>query len=152
MFLTQNLSERIRLNPEAATGLHEQIRLDLAKTFPVDLTTEEDNLGADLTIREGNRLAVIEVKTGDPDLPLPSSTLAQMGLLTERARKSVNLGVSEILPVLVTNYNVSEADKNELDEAGIKLVCLESAGHYDPKVLSQQFAAIVGLETNHLEE
>ncbi len=152
MFRTQDLRVPRSKTP---TGLHDRIRLDLAQNFQSNLPLEEaDESGADLTIREGKRLAVVEVKTGDPDLPLPSSTLAQMGLLAARVRlKLAEIGATEILPVLVTNYNVSDADKTELDQAGIKLVPIESpASGYDAKAFSRKFATIVGLEPQDLLE
>ena len=152
MFNSQNTFEPISLKSKAPTGFHDRIRLDLANFFQDYLPAEEaDEHGADLTIREGNRLAVVEVKTGDPDLPLPSSTLAQMGLLAARVRSKLNETVDgEILPVLVTNYNVSANDKDELDQAGIKLVPIESPSAYDATTFSQKFARIVGLDFKNL--
>jgi hypothetical protein len=150
MFRAQNPGVSIGVKAKGPAGLHERIRLDLARNFQANLASEEsDDPGADLTFREGNRLAVVEVKTGDPGLPLPSSTLAQMDLLTAHVRaKLAPPGVGEIMPVLVTNYFVSDADRDELEQAGIKLVHVESPASYDPKTFSQKFAQIVGLPEN----
>jgi hypothetical protein len=152
MFHTQNPNDSVGVKAKSPAGLHNRIRLDLANNFQADLPTEEaDDPGADLTIREGNRLAVVEVKTGDPDLPLPSSTLAQMYLLTSRVRaKLAQVGASEILPVLVTNYLVSDADRAELDHAGIKVVPVESPASYNSKSFCQKFARIVGITPENL--
>jgi hypothetical protein len=138
-----------RPNQSGVSGdLHDQIVDGLAQNFGVAMPKyEPDDPGADLTIPDGKRLAVVEVKTGNPGLPLPSSTLARMSLLLSRVHSKLPQSEEvELLPVLVTNYRVSEADKQELEQAGVKLVHIERAvSDYDPKQFSLRFAEIVGV-------
>lgn len=124
-------------------GLHQRVSFDLAKHFK---GCALGDAGADATIRQGRRLAVIEVKTGDPDLPVPSSTSAQLHLLSYEARRGVEgSGIQEILPVLVTNYRVTEADRKELEIDGIKVVTIPSESGYKSDDFFKQFEAVVGL-------
>jgi hypothetical protein len=93
-------------------------------------------------------VAVVEVKTGDPGLPLPSSTSAQMLMLTYQARE--RYPGKEVLPVLITNYRVSEDDERELKQQGIKLVPVTATyPMYGPRTFSRHFAEIVGLHPLH---
>src|ERR1700737_310191 len=97
----------------AAVSLHERVRTGLAQGFRGSLS--HFSLGpseADLLVHQGPRVAVFEVKTGDPDLPLPSSTSAQMLLLKEQVRQQFpTQDVEEVVPVVVTNYKVTPADQ-----------------------------------------
>jgi hypothetical protein len=57
------------------SSLHERLRFGLAQDFQD--SSSDVALGssaADLVIKQGAKVAVVEVKTGDPGLPLPSST------------------------------------------------------------------------------
>jgi hypothetical protein len=62
--------------------------------------------------------AIVELKIGDPELPLPSSTLSQVRLMMESIRQT---GVSPTA-IVVTNYQVYPSQKEELESNGIKLV------------------------------
>ncbi|MGB8130710.1 MAG: hypothetical protein WCG81_13030, partial [Candidatus Angelobacter sp.] len=135
----------------APASLHERISLDLAKSYEVD-DLISDPSGPDLVIRQGSRIAFVEVKTGSPNLPLPSSTVAQMNMLTVHAKKKVDptQGV-EIVPVLVTNYQVSPADRQELGDQGIKIVEVSSGKSvYNSTDLVKNFSNIVGFQHEKL--
>ncbi|MGA8271981.1 MAG: hypothetical protein WB919_10530 [Candidatus Sulfotelmatobacter sp.] len=106
---------------------------------------------ADVLIQQGGKVAVVEVKTGDPNLPLPSSTSAQMLLLQQQARSRFpKEEVQEVLPVLVTNYNVSPNAQKELEDQGIKVLRIDPAASksYDFEKFSQQVASLTGLQTD----
>src|ERR1700726_234187 len=100
------------VSPQAGTSLHERVRIGLAQGFKGSIS--DFSLGpseADLLVHQGPRVAVFEVKTGDPDLPLPSSTSAQMLLLKEQVRQQFPAqDIEEVVPVVVTNYKVSPDD------------------------------------------
>jgi len=125
------------------TSLHQRVSLDLVKNFKYCALGDS---GADATIRQGPKLAVVEVKTGDPDLPLPSSTSAQMRLLTREAKRTFGVDGVEILPVLVTNYRISDADRSELETYDIRVVTIPSASSYKTEDFFKAFVAAVGLE------
>jgi len=126
---------------------HERISLDLAQNFHVDDQMIEPS-GADLAIREGSRVAVVEVKTGDPNLPLPSSTASQMRMYVADVQKKVDPAQEmEVFPVLVTNYQVSSADRQELADQGIKIVEISPAESlYDRNAFFNSFSSIVGFQ------
>ena len=68
-----------------------------------------------------------------------------MLMLTYQARE--RFPGKEVLPVLITNYRVSEDDEKELKQQGIKLVSVTATyPAYGPENLSSQFAEIVGLQ------
>jgi hypothetical protein len=141
-------------NPRAGSGvsLHDRVRTDLEQGFKGALP--DYPLGpseADLLIHQGSRMAVIEVKTGNPELPLPSSTSAQMLLLKQRVReKFPELDGEEVLPVLVTNYKVSSTDQKELEDQGIKVVWIDPSvsSSSDPRNFSLRVANLTGLKTD----
>ena len=140
-------------NPDSSgTSLHERVRAGLAQSFPGSLSNF--SLGpseADIVVHQGKRVAVFEVKTGDPDLPLPSSTSAQMLLLREQVRQQFPEGdVEEILPVVVTNYKVSPNDQKELEHQGIKVVRIDpsTSRNYDFGKFSRQVANLTGLQAD----
>ena len=99
---------------------------------------------ADLVIPQGQEVAVVEIKIGNPELPLPSSTSSQMRLLGAQAKRSFSN--KDVITVLVTNYSVTPDDKKEFEDEGIKIVPVESAlSLYDRERFSREFAKIVGL-------
>ena len=126
-------------------NLHERLRVDLARGFSgSQLDFDLGPSAADLVIRQEPRLAIVEVKTGDPGLPLPSSTSSQMRLLAYQARQK--FPGQEVVPVLITNYRVSADDEQELKDQGIKLVSMAESA-YEPHTFSRYFAEIVGLDS-----
>lgn len=133
-----------------STSLHERVRTGLVQEFKGSLS--EDPMGlsnADLLIQQGGRVAVVEVKTGDPELPLPSSTTAQMVLLEAAGAAEVPRGRSPgSSPVLITNYNVSPNDEKELEGQGIKVLRIGPADSYDAGKFSRQVASLIGLQTD----
>jgi hypothetical protein len=137
---TANLFRSVGQTPGGS--LHQRVSTDLAKSFKGCALGDS---GADATIRQGGRLAVVEVKTGDPDLPLPSSTSAQLHLLAREASSNGQFGIQEIFPVLVTNYRVTDADRKELEIDGIKIVTIPSEARYKPADLFKQFVEVAGL-------
>jgi hypothetical protein len=134
------------------TNLHDRVQAGLANSFKGSLP--DFSLGpsqADLIVQQGSRVAVFEVKTGDPKLPLPSSASAGMLLLQDQVRLRFPAGeVKEVLPVLVTNYSVSAEDQKELEEQGIAVVRLDSdvSGSFDFVKFSRQVANLTGLQTD----
>ncbi|MGD0571096.1 MAG: hypothetical protein ABSA78_22080 [Candidatus Sulfotelmatobacter sp.] len=137
---------------ESGVRLHDRVRTALEQGFKGALP--DYSLGpseADLLIHQGSRVAVIEVKTGNPDLPLPSSTSAQMLLLKQRVReKFPEPDVEEVLPVLVTNYKVSLIDQKELEEQGIAVVRIDpkSSSGSDSRNFSLRVASLTGLKAD----
>jgi hypothetical protein len=93
-----------------------------------------------LVIAQGQRVAVIEIKTGDSTLPLPSSANAQMLILKDGAR--TRFEGAEVVPVLVTNYLVDDADRKELKDGGIQLLTIQSST-YDSEALSAKLEQIL---------
>jgi hypothetical protein len=128
----------------SGTSLHERVRLELAQGFKGSLSNASS--AADLLVHQGSRVAVFEVKTGDPELPLPSSTSAQM-LLLKREILQLFPG-QEVLPVLVTNYRVSPEDQKELEGQDIKVVRINpaSSSSSDSEKFSRDVASLTGLE------
>ncbi len=139
----------------SGASLHERVRAGLAQGFRGSLS--DVSLGpseADLLVHQGPRVAVFEVKTGDPDLPLPSSTSAQMLLLKQQTRlRFPGEDVQEVLPVLVTNYRVSQEDQKELEEQGITVVRIDptSSSSSESATFSRQVASLTGLQTDPVD-
>ncbi|MGA9509999.1 MAG: hypothetical protein WBV55_15385 [Candidatus Sulfotelmatobacter sp.] len=133
-------------------SLHERVRSGLAEGFKGSLSdSSRGPSDADLLVHQGPRMAVFEVKTGDPDLPLPSSTSAQMLLLKQQVRQQFPTeDVEEIVPVVVTNYKVTADDQKELEDQGIRVVRIDPAasGSYDFGKFSRQVANLAGLQTD----
>jgi hypothetical protein len=144
--------QSVKPSAGGSVSLHDRVRSGLARGFKGSLP--DYSLGpseADLLIHQGPRVAVIEVKTGDPDLPLPSSTSAQMLLLKQRVRqKFPGEDVQEVLPVLVTNYKVSPQDQRELEDQGITVVRIDpsSSSSYVSGEFSRYLASLTGLQTD----
>jgi hypothetical protein len=137
--------------------LHDRVLAGLAEAIPG--SRADFSLGsseADLLVHQGRRVAGFEVKTGDPDLPLPSSTSAQMLLLKEQVQQQLleeDPDVEEVLPVVVTNYKVTPADRKELEEQGITLVFIDPAvaRNYDFAKFSRQVANLAGLQSEPIQ-
>jgi len=128
-------------------SLHERVRGGLEQGFRESLSDVSSE--ADLLVHQGPRVAVFEVKTGGPDLPLPSSTSAQMLLLKERVRRQFPAQeIEEVVPIVVTNYKVSPDDQKELADLGITVVRIDPAASrsYDFGKLSRHVAALTGLQ------
>jgi hypothetical protein len=126
---------------EAGTlRLHDRLSKDLAAKFPDLAEYKTYEFSPDLVIRIGQRIGVIEIKTGDPTLPLPSSANSQMLILKDDA--TTKLGTTEVVPVLVTNYRIDAADREELDNAGIKLIEIQSP-QYDSASLFSKIQEVV---------
>lgn len=121
--------------------LHERISEDLKMKFHdrfVECNARD--FAPDFVIRNDQRIAVVEIKTGDPSLPLPSSANTQMLILKDNAL--TKLGFRDVVPVLVTNYLIDEADRKELEAGGIRVVSIQGST-YDPKALSDELEGIV---------
>ena len=92
---------------------------------------------------------MVEVKTGDPELPLPSSAPSQMLLLQRQAREKFSGRALEITPVLVTNYKVSQDDEKELDDLGVKVVRIDpDSWGSDTGRFTQKLANLTGLQSD----
>jgi hypothetical protein len=121
--------------------LHERLSKDLDGKFRDLAEYKTSEFTPDLVIRIDQRVAVIEIKTGDPTLPLPSSANAQMLILKDAAVTS--LGAVEVVPVLVTNYRIDDADREELENTGIKLIEIDGP-KYDSNTLFSKIEEVVG--------
>ena len=121
-------------------GFEQRIADDLRESFPDSLAqVNADGFRPDLVIRSGNRVAIIEIKTGDPELPLPSSANVRMLILRDKLR----IMFGDVVPVIVTNYMLDDAERKEMMAGGIKVVDIQEAT-YDPKLLSGEVAKIFG--------
>lgn len=97
--------------------------------------------GADILLRMGNKVVLVEVKAGDPGLPLPSSTLSQMKLLAQQTRNI--LGHQDLDSVVVTNHRVFPEQQAELAASGVKVMSVPSS--FDPATLASGIRDIVNL-------
>jgi hypothetical protein len=106
--------------------LSEEFALRLSERFPhaVKRNVSFGSSFADVVLEIPGRVVVAEFKTGDPELPLPTSTIPQMDLFVKQAR---NLYPHrEIVSFVFTNYNVSEPDKEALGKEGVKILNVAS--------------------------
>lgn len=125
--------------------LRERLSEDLKRTVEKHEGTTLMDVGKtdfepDLLFRSGEQLVFVEVKTGDPSLPLPSSANAQMLILKDTIQERHKS--TKITPVLVTNYSVDDADRKELLYGGIKVVTIHGSS-YDTKELSEELVKII---------
>jgi hypothetical protein len=108
-----------------------------------DSVIEADAFGTkpDLLVQLPNGIALVEIKTGDPALPLPSSTDAQMNLLTSSLASRYPWG-KKLIPVVVTNYRVYPDQKAALETAGIRIVSVRD--YSDSKKLASALVQVAG--------
>jgi|ERR1700677_222174 hypothetical protein len=119
--------------------LHERVTEDLRTNFASALVEfGAEKFRPDLVIRSGKRVAIVEIKTGDPELPLPSSTNVQMLILKDAVQKRFG----EVVPILVTNYLLDEADRREMTAGGIKVIDIQGSS-YDSSAVSKKVIAIL---------
>lgn len=103
-----------------------------------------------------SQVAVVEMKMGDPELLLPSSTPSQIRDFAAEARAKFK---SPIIPVLVTNYRLPDALRQDLKQDGVKVLLLSDTqpGEEGIRVLpprspetfaklGSEFAKLVGFE------
>jgi hypothetical protein len=123
-------SQVFGLSRRAATtsgqNLSDSLVTRLSERFPraIKSNVSLGNSFADLVVESPGRIVVAEFKTGDPELPLPSSTIPQMGFFVEQAHS--RYPGCEIVPIVVTNYAVSESDKKALGKEGVKILSVAS--------------------------
>jgi hypothetical protein len=121
--------------------LHERIGQDLKERFGGQIVEHKlPNFSPDCVIHNDDRIAVIDISTGDPTLPLPASANTRMLNLKDGAAKLGLPGV--VVPVLVTNYLIDDADRQELESGGIKIVRVLGPS-YNSKALSDQLEGII---------
>ena len=145
MFSSRNSGEST-----AESTLHDRISTNIARSFRGSIPGY--SLGAnaaDVLIRQGSKVYVVEVKTGDPGLPLPSSTASQMFLLKRQALKKFP-DAQEVLPIVITNYQVNQDDQKELEDQGIKVVRVDRSmpSSSDPGTFSRYVAKLTGLQAD----
>lgn len=75
---------------------------------------------ADAIIQQGDRVILIEVKTGNSRYPLPSSTHSQMRQYISEVQDLYK--EHRVVPLVVTNYVVDSEMKAELEADGIKVI------------------------------
>lgn len=118
-------------------SLRDSIRENLSQKY--QQSTYDYDLGpsaADLVIEQGDAVAIVDVKTGDPELSLPSSTSPRMRVLKDLAEKKF-IGKT-IIPVVVTNYRVGDSEKEQLAIDGVKLVALSGSAKEFPLEFGKQ--------------
>jgi hypothetical protein len=106
----------------AAATLSEDVMRALQRKFP-DVTKFSVSLGevsADLVVEAPRRVMLAEFKTGNPELPLPRGTVPQIRRVVEQAK--TRYPDQEIVPVVVTNYEVDPDIREALEEVGAKIV------------------------------
>jgi hypothetical protein len=137
-------------NGTGPLGLRDRIGEDLKANFTERLLDcVSSDFAPDFIVRDGDRVAVIELKIGDPAFPLPASANVQMLNLKDGALKR---GLSQkIVPVLVTNYQVDDADRRELESGGIRLFTIEGA-NYNGKALSAELNGIMAGAANEIPQ
>ena len=125
-------------------SLSQRVCKDLRQKFGdqiVDLNSTD--FAPDLVIRDDKSALLIEFKMGDSTQPLPASANAQMLTLKEKAIGELgNAKIAEIVPVIVTNYEIDDADRGELKKAGIELIRVTDKS-YDSKAVSDRIEALV---------
>jgi hypothetical protein len=86
------------------------------------LPKDPSQITPDLSFRlpDSDRVALVELKFGDPGLPLPSSTSSQIRLLMKSMKQQS--GGENPTSIVVTNYKVFPDQQKELAANGIKLV------------------------------
>ena len=57
--------------------------------------TDETTFQPDLVARSGDRVLLFQIKTGDPELPLPGSANAQMLIFKDLLKKSLERSIEE---------------------------------------------------------
>jgi hypothetical protein len=122
------ITDIVRSATRARLNLHDSVLTRLKEQFQA--FTPDYVLGtseADAVIEQGDKVAIVEVKTGDPEFSLPSSTSPRMRLLKDLAAATEQFKGKTIIPVVVTNHRVGDAEKKQLDDAGIKLVPLSGS-------------------------
>jgi hypothetical protein len=125
--------------PSDEPSFEKRIADDLRQSFPDSLTEiNADGFRPDLVIRQGTQTAVIEIKTGNPQLPLPSSTNVRMLILRDKLRERFG----DVLPVIVTNYILDDSDRKDMHASGIKVVNIEKST-YGSKSISNAVAKIL---------
>jgi hypothetical protein len=130
----QGATYRNAVESRSLENLSETLTTRLSERFPCAVKSNVP-LGdsvADLVLEVPDRVVVAELKTGDPDLPLPSSTVRQMKLFAERAHSQYPR--HEVIPVVVTNYQVSDSDREVLTREGVRVITLASPLNVDALV------------------
>jgi hypothetical protein len=136
--LAERIGKALRdLSADAAPG---------EKGFSVDERIKF-RIRPDLLFRRGNRVFFVEVKTGTHDLPLPSSANSQM-LIYQAAIKDAfktaegdPRATTDVVPILVTNYQVDRTDLDEFNRRGIKLIRIDESKS-DEAALREQLSPI----------
>jgi len=125
-------------------SLSQRVRKDLQQRFGDRIINlNATDFAPDLVIRDHKSALVIEFKMGDSTQPLPASANAQMLTLRERAiGKLQNAKIAKIVPVIVTNYEIDDTDRRELEKAGIGLIRITGES-YDSQAVSAQVEALV---------
>ena len=123
MFAQKKYPENVQLGFEQKLS---ELTSRLSVRFPKAVKANVDfgRSFADIVIERPGRIIVAELKSGDPKLPLPSSTIPQMEFFVAQAHN--RYPGCDIVPVVVTNYDVSETDKRALDREGVKILNIAS--------------------------
>jgi len=127
--------------------LSQRVRNDLKQRFEGHiLNLYSADFAPDLVIRNNKSALVLQFKlTTDPSQPLPASANSSMLMLKDKAQDQIPN--AEIVPVLVTNYQVDDVDRVELRNAGIRVIDINSKT-YDPKHFSAQLEKLTEQSPN----
>lgn len=128
---------------------HEQVVSALSNSFGsavVDPAARKDT-GVDIVLRKENEVVMIEVKTGNPNMPLPASAVAHMRILAQEVKRVFD--PKSLYSVVLTNYRVPQDEKEELKHNGIHLFEMNSMD--DLPVVIQQLAQETSIQVNPIK-
>jgi len=129
--------------------LHERVKNSLSGEFGGKLDFGLGDSAADVLIEQGDKVAIVEISIGDPGFSLPSSTSSRMRFLRNEAGR--RFAGKQILPILVTNYRVTQPEEDHLQTAGIALVPLANS-NYQPKDVFASIKEKIGLSPKPAED
>jgi len=135
--------------PRSLEELHERVRNSLSGEFGGKLDFRLGDSAADLVIVQGDKVAIVEISIGDPGFSLPSSTSSRMRFLCSEARQQ--FAGKQILPIIVTNYRVTQPEEDLLQTAGIGLVPLPNSS-YEPRDVFASIKEKIGFSPKPAED
>jgi hypothetical protein len=86
----------------------------------------------DLVYKDKDSVLLIEVKTGDPSLPMLSGTPGQMRSYADAARH--RFLAKRIVSIVVTNQQVPDPMREELKSSGVQIVALKDRSKLSEEV------------------
>lgn len=113
---------RLQSASMAAATLSEDVMRTLQRMFPsaAKFSVSLAGVGADMVVESPRRIVIAEFKTGNPELSLPQSTVPQILRAVEQAK--AQYPDQEIVPIVITNYEVDSGIREELEGIGTKIL------------------------------